>query len=357
VTKPIISTDLDPDDADAVGVDDVAAEPEERLWVVDPQTHGVRIDKALATHLAGLSRSWLQQLIESGDVSVNGASCRKPSARLKVGDCVRVFCRLPASVSAFEPEPMNLSVLYEDPHVMVIDKPVGLVVHPAAGHWTGTLLNGLLAHHRAAADLPRAGIVHRLDKDTSGLMVVAKTHAACDALVAQIAARDVHRVYVALAHGRMAAGTEQLVDQPVGRDLRNRLRMAVFPQGGQGTKAALTRVRVLDAQAGYSWVGCKLHTGRTHQIRVHLAWLGHPLVGDALYGGRPLPGLQRQALHAHVLAFQHPITGKLIRTESPVPVDMAQAVSSLGLHYNLAALWDEADGVPQSGSSYSSLAT
>jgi 23S rRNA pseudouridine1911/1915/1917 synthase len=222
---------------------------------------------------------------------------------------------------------------------MVIDKPAGLVVHPAAGHWSGTLLNGLLAHHAAAQQLPRAGIVHRLDKDTSGLMLVAKTQPAFDRLVALIAQRQVQRVYLALAQGTWREADEVWVDRPMGRDPKNRLRMAVLPEGATGAKVAQTRVRLLQSGPGCALVACKLHTGRTHQIRVHLAALGHPLVGDGLYGGKPAWGMERQALHAHRLALRHPITGEALQVEAPLPADLQHALRSAGLDYNPNQLW------------------
>jgi len=215
---------------------------------------------------------------------------------------------------------MALPIVFEDEHLLVVDKPAGLVVHPAAGNWSGTLLNGLLAHHAAAATLPRAGIVHRLDKDTSGLMVVGKTLVAATALVRAIAAREVHRQYLALAHGELR-DARLTIDAPIGRDPQSRVRMAVLAAG----KAARTDVERLACTDGVSAVRCTLHTGRTHQIRVHLASRGHPLVADALYGGRPLLGLSRQALHARRLALAHPVTGAALDFESPLPDELAQA--------------------------------
>jgi 23S rRNA pseudouridine1911/1915/1917 synthase len=226
--------------------------------------------------------------------------------------------------TAFVAQAMPLVVVHEDADVLVIDKPAGLVVHPAAGHWSGTLLNGLLAHHPDAARLPRAGIVHRLDKDTSGLMVVARTPAAAFALSQAIAARSVRREYLALVHGHLSKATLQ-IDAPIGRDPVSRVRMAVVA----GARAARTDVTVLaegkgDAHA-ISAVHCRLHTGRTHQIRVHLASRGHPLVGDALYGGAPALGLQRQALHAARLGFVHPRTSEDLQFEAPLPADLSSA--------------------------------
>jgi 23S rRNA pseudouridine1911/1915/1917 synthase len=215
---------------------------------------------------------------------------------------------------------------------MVIDKPAGLVVHPAPGNWSGTLLNGLLAHHEGARMLPRAGIVHRLDKDTSGLMVVAKTRAAMDALVARIAAREVHREYLALAHRPWQGPARIQVDQAIGRDPRQRVRMAVVDLAHQMGKPALTDFRVLDSQPQACLVHCKLHTGRTHQIRVHLLHLGHPLLADELYGGKPLAGLERQALHAWRLSLTHPVTGQALSWRAPLPPELRLALSSLGLN-------------------------
>ncbi len=358
MTKPIISTPLLPSaapghEADAAGwpgdwsLDDETASEveaaesvETRRLQVDAAHHGVRVDKVLSALLPAFSRSWLQQLLAQGAVRINGQVAGKAAAKVRVGDELGVELRPTAQASAFVAEPMALAVVYEDEHLLVVDKPAGLVVHPAAGNWQGTLLNGLLAHHEGAARLPRAGIVHRLDKDTSGLMVVGKTLACCEALTRLIAARQVHRVYVALAHGGWRhEAPEVAVRQAIGRDPRQRLRMAVLPEDAAGAKPALTRIRLLDAQPQASWVGCKLHTGRTHQIRVHMAWLGHPLVGDALYGGRPQWGMARQALHAHRLAFRHPVTQAVLDLHSPVPADMAEAVRAAGLRYNLEQLW------------------
>ena len=319
--------------------DDEPGGSEQRVVRVEPSDHGLRIDKWLATHLPEFSRAYFQQLLESGAVIVAGRLVLKPATKVRVGDEVSVELRPTAQASAFMPESIPLTVVYEDDHLMVIDKPAGLVVHPAAGHWQGTLLNGLLAHHRAAAHLPRAGIVHRLDKDTSGLMVVAKSSQAFDGLVRAIAAREVHRVYLALAHGPWRGEPERWVDQPLGRDPRQRLRMAVLSAGHASAKPAQTRVRLLDAAGPCVLVGCKLHTGRTHQIRVHMAWLGLPLVGDVLYGGRPALGMSRQALHAQRLGLFHPVGGQWMSFESPLPADMEGALTEADLHYNPENVW------------------
>lgn len=316
---------------------------ESRAMTVDEGGHAQRLDRWLAAVLQGFSRSHLQQQVEQGAVRIDGVVVSKCARRLRAGEVVTIELRPTAQAQAYAPQPMALPIVFEDEHVLVVDKPAGLVVHPGAGHWSGTLLNGLLAHHGAAAALPRAGIVHRLDKDTSGLMVVAKSAAAYEALVAAIAARTVRRIYVALVHGPWRAAAERMVAEPIGRDPRQRLRMAVHPAGSAAARPARTDVRVLDSGAQATLVGCRLHTGRTHQIRVHLAWLGHPLVGDALYGGRPLGSLKRQALHAVRLGLRHPVSGQWMVFERAPPADLLRAITACGLHYNAALLWPADD--------------
>jgi 23S rRNA pseudouridine1911/1915/1917 synthase len=317
-------------------IDELTAGVETRVCEIPASMHGWRIDRALAQLIPEFSRSYLQQLMADGAVVMHGVPLSKPAARIAAGDRLSVELRPTQQAQAFVPQPMELDVAYEDADLLVIHKPAGLVVHPAAGHWTGTLLNGLLAHHAAAASLPRAGIVHRLDKDTSGLMLVGKSRQAVEALVRAIAAREVNRQYLALAHGRWKGFVEQGVDRPIGRDTHNRLRMAVVhPEGGTG-KPAQTTVRLLEGSEQACLVVCKLHTGRTHQIRVHMAWLEHPLVGDTLYGGHPLWGMNRQALHAARLRLKHPITGEALQFRSTPPQDMQAAMAECGLRYNEA---------------------
>ena len=308
--------------------DERAQEPEVRQTTISPAQHGLRLDKALVALAPEFSRSWLQQLIARGHVQLDGMAQDTPARKLRVGQQLQVALAPTAESLAFRPEAMVLDVVYEDAQLLVLNKPVGLVVHPAPGHWQGTLLNGLLAHHAGAAALPRAGIVHRLDKDTSGLMVVAKTLPAMTTLVRQIAARDVKRIYLALAHGRIAWETAS-IEAPVGRDPVSRLRMAVVATG-KAARTDVERLALWEGEAGGSRhsicaLRCRLHTGRTHQIRVHLASRGHPLVADALYGGRPLLGLARQALHAAELAFAHPADGRPLAFSAPLPPDLAQA--------------------------------
>ena len=329
--KFIISAD--PFDAPQAGLEDAldaGPDAESRPFAVASAQHGERLDRALAVLVPEFSRSYLQQLIEAGAVSLNGKAATRCAHKVKAGDQGEIELRPTPQSQAFRPEPMALAVVFEDEHLLVVDKPAGLVVHPAPGNWSGTLLNGLLARDDKALLLPRAGIVHRLDKDTSGLMVVARTRAVMDALVQRIAAREVARQYVALAHRAWAGGTVRHVEAPIGRDPRNRLRMAVV----EGGKAASTGFELLQNSQDGCWVRATLATGRTHQIRVHMAHIGHPLVADGLYGGASAAGLARQALHAHRLAFEHPATGRPLEFHSALPADLRQALALWGLRYN-----------------------
>lgn len=316
------------DPEDETGADDA---PERRAAEVEAGAHGERLDRWLTRLAPEFSRNHLQALIERGCVSVDGRPQSKAAHKLRAGQRVEVEL-LPTDESrAFRAEAMALAIVHEDEHLLVVDKPAGLVVHPAAGNWSGTLMNGLLAHHEAAATLPRAGIVHRLDKDTSGLMVVGKTLPAVTALVRQIAAREVHREYLALAWGRVDAAF--VAEQPLRRDPVSRVKMAIAPAGlGKPARTDVFPLGVGDAQGrSVSAVHCVLHTGRTHQIRVHLAHAGHPLVADTLYGGAPALGLARQALHAARLSFTHPITGAALALRASLPADMAAAWREIGV--------------------------
>jgi 23S rRNA pseudouridine1911/1915/1917 synthase len=304
-------------EADDGAVDDAV---EVREFQLTAPWHGQRVDKALVSMAEEFSRNHLQGLIEGGHVTLDGVTVSSASRKVRAGQRLRVALVPTAESRAFRAEPVPINVVFEDGSLMVVNKPAGLVVHPAAGNWSGTLLNGLLAHHAAAATLPRAGIVHRLDKDTSGLMVVGKTLPAVTALVRAIAARDVHRQYLAIAHGEMPVA-RWTVDASLGRDPQSRVKMAVLSSG----KPARTDVERVAVGLRCTAVRCTLHTGRTHQIRVHMAHQGHPLVADAVYGGKPLLGMARQALHATRLSFAHPESGELLSFEAPPPADFAAA--------------------------------
>lgn len=333
----IISTDPLAPGEDA-GADDGAEHDalEVRAFTIDAVLHGARLDRALAVLVPEFSRSYLQQLLEAGAVTLSGKAVTRSAAKVRAGERGSVELRPTPQSQAFVPEPMALDIVYEDAHLMVVNKPAGLVVHPAPGNWRGTLLNGLLARDARAASLPRAGIVHRLDKDTSGLMVVARDRLTMEALVRLIAAREVSRQYLALAHRPWQGPLAREVEAPIGRDPGNRLRMAVVDLARTAGKSAATLFERLDTVATGCLVRASLRTGRTHQIRVHMAHIGHPLVADGLYGGAPAAGMTRQALHAFRLAFAHPVTGQALDFQALPPADLAAACDAWGLRYNAA---------------------
>lgn len=314
--------------------DPAAGSAELRDVMMQAQDHDDRLDRALARHISEFSRSYLQQLLADGAVHLQGQAVHKPAQRVRAGQCFRVELRATPQALAFTPQTMALPVVYEDDHVCVIDKPAALVVHPAPGHWRGTLLNGLLARDPACAQLPRAGIVHRLDKDTSGLMVVARTRVAMEALVRMIAARNVTRQYLAIAAGPWQGGAAREVVAAIGRDPSNRLRMAALDERLHPAKPASTLIEPGGGNQQRCWVRCSLRTGRTHQIRVHMASIGHPLVGDSLYGGPPGRIIARQALHAWRLAFAHPVSGVALDFRSDWPADMRAELDAFAVDYN-----------------------
>jgi 23S rRNA pseudouridine1911/1915/1917 synthase len=291
---------------------------------------GHRFDQALAGLFPDHSRSRLAALVKSGDVLLDGVAV-EPKTKLLGGETITANLKPREEESAFVAEDIALDVVYEDKDVIVINKPPGLVVHPAAGNWRGTVLNGMLYHYPETAHVPRAGIVHRLDKDTSGLMVVALNEAAQLSLVRQLQARTVERLYAALVRGVLHE--DGTVDAPIARHPRDRLKMAVVNVANSDIgKHAVTHYRVIDQMSYHTEIECKLETGRTHQIRVHMASLGFPLEGDALYGKgskgltptlhKAVSAFGRQALHARALAFNHPRTGKTVAVESDIPDDM-----------------------------------
>ena len=307
---------------------------EVRELVVPPEFHGQRLDRMLVAGVPEFSRSYLQQLLEDGAVSRGGLAQLKSALKVKAGELWHIELRATPQSQAFKPESMALNVVYEDADLRVIDKPAGLVVHPAPGNWSGTLMNGLLGLDPALMELPRAGIVHRLDKDTSGLMVVARTRAAMDALVQKMAAREIKRQYVAMSDQVWTGNTQKTVDLPIGRDPANRLRMAVVDLAKNSGKTAKTHFRVMSQSEHGSLVRCILETGRTHQIRVHMAALKLPLLGDPLYGGSANTLMPRQALHADLLSFDHPVSGQALAFQSPLPEDIQNLLQAWSLSYN-----------------------
>ena len=297
---------------------------------------GRRLDQALAEMFPDYSRSRLTAWIKAGAVTLDGAAA-PPRQLLRGGEQVRLEAELAIEVAS-APEAIALTIVHEDEHLLVLDKPAGLVVHPGAGNPAGTLLNALLHHDPKLNELPRAGIVHRLDKDTSGLMVVAKTLAAHTALVEMLSRHAVERQYEAVVMGTLVAGGT--IDAPIGRHLGDRLRQAVRDE--EDGKHAVTHYRLRERFRANSLLQCNLETGRTHQIRVHLAHIHHPLVGDPLYGGglrlpkgatpklvAALRGFRRQALHAERLAFEHPVTGEALAFAAKRPVDMDALIDAL----------------------------
>jgi 23S rRNA pseudouridine1911/1915/1917 synthase len=298
----------------------VASVPQELTIPAD--LAGLRLDQALARLIPEHSRNRIRSWIDAGRVIVTGRTATAKQ-RLYGGERVVVSPLADPGAAAFVAQALPLAILYEDEALIVVDKPAGLVVHPGKGNWDGTLANALLHHAPQLSGVARAGIVHRLDKDTSGLLAVSKTPQAQTDLVRQLQARTVRREYLALAHGVVARGGS--VDAPLGRHPVKRTSMAVVASG----KPAVTHYEVLERFADCTLLSCRLETGRTHQIRVHLASLKHPLVGDRTYGRRHGISFHRQALHAWRLALAHPVTRELLQWESPLPDDFAGLLASL----------------------------
>lgn len=296
---------------------------------------GKRLDQTLAQMFPDYSRSRLKEWVLAGNVTVNGVVQTKAREKMYGGETISIQAEIEAE-ERFEAQNIPLNIVYEDDDILVINKPADLVVHPGAGNPDGTVLNALLHHCPQVEIMPRAGIVHRLDKDTTGLMVVAKTIAAQTNLVEALQAREITREYEAVANGIMTAGG--IVDEPIGRHATKRTHMAVTISG----RPSVTHYRVMEKFRLHTRLRLRLETGRTHQIRVHMAHISHPLVGDPLYGGRPRPpknatpellselrGFKRQALHAAMLSLYHPITGELMTWHADVPEDMVKLTDTL----------------------------
>ena len=305
--------------------------------VMPDELAGLRLDKALSELFPEFSRGRLQRWLKEGAIVVDAQSARARD-KTRGGESVVLTRPEEQQIESFVPEPVDLNVVYEDETLLVIDKPAGLVVHPAVGNWSGTLMNGLLHRYPQIADVPRAGIVHRLDKETSGLMVVAKTLEAHCFLVDSLQRREISRKYLALVEGRFVSGG--MVDEPIGRHPVDRKKMAVVRNG----KHALTHYRIRQRYLAHTLLDVKLETGRTHQIRVHMAHIRHPIVGDPVYAGRKripkgldeetiavLARFPRQALHARRLGLQHPMTGEEMAWEAPVHDDMQALLDQLEL--------------------------
>ena len=295
---------------------------------------GSRLDAAAAALFTQFSRSRLAEWIRAGRVTRNGQLAR-PRDKVMVGDALQVSPEAENRVD-WAPEALPLDILFEDDHVIVVNKPAGLVVHPAAGHHSGTLVNGLMAHAPEMSALPRGGIVHRLDKETSGVMLAAKSTLAHKHLVAQLTDRSVKRIYTAICRGTFSGGGT--IDAPIGRHPTSRTKMAVVPEG----KPAVTHYRIAQRFGAHTRLDVQLESGRTHQIRVHLAWRKHPLIGDPLYGGRAfrpagasaalldmLDSFGRQALHARELSFEHPQTGDVLSFAAGLPTDISALIACL----------------------------
>ena len=302
---------------------------------------GMRLDQALSELFPDYSRSRIKEWIVNNKVLVNNNIVNKPKDKVLGGEKIIIEVEIEEE-TYHQPEDIKLNIVYEDDHILVINKPRDLVVHPGAGNPNGTVLNALLYYYPDISRVPRAGIVHRLDKDTTGLMVVAKTIEAQTHLVESLQLREITREYEAVAMGIITAGGS--VDQPITRHPTKRTHMAVFPTG----KPAVTHYRVMEKYRLHTRLRLRLETGRTHQIRVHMAHIAHPLVGDPLYGGRPRPpkgasesfiqtlrDFDRQALHATMLRLYHPITGELMEWHAPIPDDMQKLIQELQLDTEL----------------------
>ncbi|MCQ2008887.1 MAG: RluA family pseudouridine synthase [Sporolactobacillus sp.] len=293
---------------------------------VEGKDEGKRIDSWVSDEIANESRSRIQQLIKDGHIVVNGKAV-KTSYRMKTDDQVSVHLPEPEPLDVV-PEDIPLDIVYEDSSVIVVNKPRGMVVHPAPGHMSGTLVNALLSHCHDLSGINgvmRPGIVHRIDMETSGLLMVAKTDEAHRSLAAQLKDKTTKRMYLAIVHGSLPHD-EGTIDAPIGRADKDRKKMAVTDKN---SKHAVTHFKVLERFAKYTYVACRLETGRTHQIRVHMAYIGHPLAGDPKYGPRKTLPIEGQALHAAELGFSHPVTHEFMLFQAPLPGDMKKLLEDL----------------------------
>lgn len=304
----------------------------ETTFLVEEEYEGERLDKYLSAVMEDLSRSYIQKLWKQNAVTLNGKAV-KASTRLAAGDVV--WLQIPeATVPEILPEKMDLDIVYEDSDVILVNKPKGMVVHPAPGHYTGTLVNGLMEHCTDLSGINgslRPGIVHRIDMDTTGILIACKNDRAHNCIALQLKEHSITREYRALVYGNIKedSGT---VDKPIGRNPSDRKKMAIVPDG----RHAVTHYRVLERFGDCTWIACRLETGRTHQIRVHMASIGHPLVGDQVYGpasgklaGIGVAGLQGQCLHAGILGFVHPSTGAYMEFEAPLPAYLENMLEKL----------------------------
>ncbi len=302
---------------------------------ITEETQGTRLDLVLSAGLEDYSRSFIQKLFEKGGVSVNGNPCTSKKYKCAAGDLVEIVIPKPERLEAAA-EDIPIDIVYEDEHLLVVDKPAGMVVHPAPGNYSGTLVNALMYHCgdqlSSINGVIRPGIVHRIDKDTSGLLVVAKTDRAHAGLAAQLEEHSINRIYKAIVLDNIKED-EGTVDAAIGRDPKNRLRNAVLREGMPGyesARRAVTHYKVLQRFGRYTLVEAKLETGRTHQIRVHMAYIRHPLLGDELYGpAKNKAGAKRQMLHAGVLGFVHPVTETYMEFESPLPEDFTKVLHKI----------------------------
>ncbi len=302
---------------------------------ITEETQGTRLDLVLSAGLEDYSRSFIQKLFEKGGVSVNGNPCTSKKYKCAAGDLVEIVIPEPERLEAAA-EDIPIDIVYEDEHLLVVDKPAGMVVHPAPGNYSGTLVNALMYHCgdqlSSINGVIRPGIVHRIDKDTSGLLVVAKTDRAHAGLAAQLEEHSINRIYKAIVLDNIKED-EGTIDAAIGRDPKNRLRNAVLKEGMPGyesARRAVTHYKVLQRFGRYTLVEAKLETGRTHQIRVHMAYIRHPLLGDELYGpAKNKAGAKRQMLHAGVLGFVHPVTENYMEFESPLPEDFTKVLHKI----------------------------